>query len=52
MRDTFPAVNVKYEKHFVRDGRVFTFAGISAYSVIDWLRYAFRHAVTAGHRTV
>jgi transcriptional regulator GlxA family with amidase domain len=30
MRDTFPAVNVKYEKHFVRDGRVFTSAGISA----------------------
>jgi transcriptional regulator GlxA family with amidase domain len=30
MRDTFPAVNVLYEKHFVRDGRVFTSAGISA----------------------
>jgi transcriptional regulator GlxA family with amidase domain len=30
MRDTFPAVNVKYEKHFVRDGRVFSSAGISA----------------------
>jgi len=30
MRDTFPAVKVKYDKHFVRDGRVFTSAGISA----------------------
>jgi transcriptional regulator GlxA family with amidase domain len=30
MRDSFPAVNVMYEKHFVRDGRVFTSAGISA----------------------
>ena len=30
MRDTFPAVNVKYEKHFVHHGRVFTSAGISA----------------------
>jgi len=30
MRDTFPAVNVNYEKHFVRDERVFTAAGISA----------------------
>jgi len=30
MRDAFPAVKVKYEKHFVRDGRVFTSAGISA----------------------
>jgi transcriptional regulator GlxA family with amidase domain len=30
MRDTHPAVNVRYDKHFVRDGRVFTSAGISA----------------------
>lgn len=30
MRDSFPAVKVKYDKHFVRDGRVFTSAGISA----------------------
>ena len=30
MRDTFPTVKVQYEKHFVRDGRVFTSAGISA----------------------
>ena len=30
MRDSFPAVSVQYEKHFVRDGRVFTSAGISA----------------------
>ena len=30
MRDTFPAIKVKYDKHFVRDGRVFTSAGISA----------------------
>ncbi len=30
MRDSFPAVSVNYDKHFVRDGRVFTSAGISA----------------------
>lgn len=30
MRDTFPAVQVQYEKHFVQQGRVFTSAGISA----------------------
>ena len=30
MRDSYPAVNVKYDKHFVKDGRVFTSAGISA----------------------
>ena len=30
MRDSFPAVNVQYDKHFVQDGRVFTSAGISA----------------------
>ena len=30
MRDTFPAVNVRYDKHFVQDGNVFTSAGISA----------------------
>ena len=30
MRDMFPAVNVQYEKHFVRNGHVFTSAGISA----------------------
>jgi len=30
MRDTFPAVNVRYDKHFVQDGAVFTSAGISA----------------------
>jgi transcriptional regulator GlxA family with amidase domain len=30
MRDTFPAVNVRYDKHFVKDGNVFTSAGISA----------------------
>lgn len=30
MRDSFPAVKVKYDKHFVKDGRVFTSAGISA----------------------
>jgi transcriptional regulator GlxA family with amidase domain len=30
MRDTFPTVNVEYEKHFVRTDRVFTSAGISA----------------------
>jgi transcriptional regulator GlxA family with amidase domain len=30
MRDTHPAVSVRYDKHFVRDGRVFTSAGISA----------------------
>ena len=30
MRESFPAVTVEYDKHFVRDGRVFTSAGISA----------------------
>lgn len=30
MRDSFPAVSVVYDKHFVRDGRIFTSAGISA----------------------
>lgn len=30
MRNTFAAVNVQYQKHFVQDGRVFTSAGISA----------------------
>jgi transcriptional regulator GlxA family with amidase domain len=30
MRDSFPAVLVEYDKHFVKDGRVFTSAGISA----------------------
>ena len=30
MRDTFPAIKVKYDKHWVKDGRVFTSAGISA----------------------
>jgi transcriptional regulator GlxA family with amidase domain len=30
MRDSFPRVSVKYDKHFVQDGRVFTSAGISA----------------------
>ncbi len=30
MRDSFPAVTVEYDKHFVQDGRVFTSAGISA----------------------
>jgi transcriptional regulator GlxA family with amidase domain len=30
MRNTFPAVKVQYEKHFVRNGRGFTSAGISA----------------------
>jgi len=30
MRDTFPAIKVKYDKHFVEDGRVYTSAGISA----------------------
>lgn len=30
MRDSFPAVSVKYDKHFVQDGRIFTSAGISA----------------------
>lgn len=30
MRDAFPAVSVKYDKHFVQDGRIFTSAGISA----------------------
>jgi transcriptional regulator GlxA family with amidase domain len=30
MRDSFPDVKVKYDKHFVKDGRVFTSAGISA----------------------
>jgi transcriptional regulator GlxA family with amidase domain len=30
MRDSFPAVSVVYDKHFVQDGRIFTSAGISA----------------------
>jgi transcriptional regulator GlxA family with amidase domain len=30
MRDSFPSVQVEYDKHFVQDGRVFTSAGISA----------------------
>jgi len=30
MRDSFPAVTVEYEKHFVKDERLFTSAGISA----------------------
>ena len=30
MRDSFPAVKVRYDKHFVKDGCVFTSAGISA----------------------
>jgi transcriptional regulator GlxA family with amidase domain len=30
MRDSFPAVKVQYDKHFVVDGRVHTSAGISA----------------------
>jgi transcriptional regulator GlxA family with amidase domain len=30
MRDSFPAVSVEYDKHFVIDGRVHTSAGISA----------------------
>jgi transcriptional regulator GlxA family with amidase domain len=30
MRDSFPAIKVKYDKHFVKDGSVFTSAGISA----------------------
>ncbi len=30
MRESFPAVVVEREKHFVQDGRVFTSAGISA----------------------
>jgi transcriptional regulator GlxA family with amidase domain len=30
MRDSFPLVAVEYGKHFVKDGRVFTSAGISA----------------------
>jgi transcriptional regulator GlxA family with amidase domain len=30
MRDSFPAVKVEYDKHFVVDGRVHTSAGISA----------------------
>jgi transcriptional regulator GlxA family with amidase domain len=30
MRNAFPSINVQYEKHFVRDGQVFTSAGISA----------------------
>src|SRR3974390_1122897 len=30
MRDSFPSVTVEYDKHFVKDGRVFTSAGISA----------------------
>ncbi|MGP8097324.1 MAG: DJ-1/PfpI family protein [Steroidobacteraceae bacterium] len=30
MRESFPKVAVEYGKHFVKDGRVFTSAGISA----------------------
>jgi transcriptional regulator GlxA family with amidase domain len=30
MRDSLPSVTVVYDKHFVKDGRVFTSAGISA----------------------
>jgi len=30
MRESFPTVKVEYDKHFVKDGRVFTSAGISA----------------------
>jgi len=30
MRDSFPEVDVKYDKHFVQDGQMFTSAGISA----------------------
>jgi transcriptional regulator GlxA family with amidase domain len=30
MRESFPKVTVEYGKHFVKDGRVFTSAGISA----------------------
>jgi transcriptional regulator GlxA family with amidase domain len=30
MRDSFPLVTVEHGKHFVKDGRVFTSAGISA----------------------
>ena len=30
MRDSLPSVTVEYGKHFVKDGRVFTSAGISA----------------------
>jgi transcriptional regulator GlxA family with amidase domain len=30
MRDSFPLVTVEYDKHVVKDGRVFTSAGISA----------------------
>lgn len=30
MRESFPAVIVEYDKHFVEDGRVYTSAGISA----------------------
>ncbi len=30
MRDSFPRVKVQYDKHFVKDGRVYTSAGISA----------------------
>lgn len=30
MRDSLPAVNVIYDRHYVQDGRVFTSAGISA----------------------
>ncbi len=30
MRDSFPLVNVEYDKHVVVDGRVFSSAGISA----------------------
>jgi transcriptional regulator GlxA family with amidase domain len=30
MRESVPSVKVKYDKHVVEDGRVFTSAGISA----------------------
>ena len=30
MRGSFPAVKVRYDKHFVKDGNVLTLAGISA----------------------
>jgi transcriptional regulator GlxA family with amidase domain len=30
MRESFPAVTVEYDKHFVEDGRLWTSAGISA----------------------
>jgi len=30
MRDSFPAIKVESDKHFVKDGNVYTSAGISA----------------------